>query len=954
MSLKIELTPTDLVQQDGQQLALLKIENRGRPRACAVSYRIGGRRDSIRGRISHGHSTRWISFAAVDAPRSLSVEVDDQTARTRVQPPRPWAIHLVNHTHTDLGYMDYQPNIDRAFYEFLLEAMVIVDQTKGFPEPARFRWTIETAYHLQNFERFASRRQLRALVGHLRRGSIEATAGFLQMTDLPGTEQVLRSFDFISDFARRHRIPVNSGMACDVNGWPWVYPAALHDLGVHNLSVAINDYMARCPLHRPTPFWWESPDGKRVLVWHGEVYLLGNRFGIDKGVDESMAGVAEYLSDLARRGYPYGRVLLLMSGTPSDCAPPTIRPSLTARAWSRRFINPTLRLDTLSRWFQYVRRTWPDEIPAYRGHWPDYWAFGLGSAADEVRYAREAQHLASAVGIAASFLGATGQSARFAADSLTQIYDAAQLACEHTWGASSSVAQPQGDFAKMQWQYKRRHFYEARLESESAFTAVLGRIGHAALPDSLSVVVYNPLPWPRSGVAELECVQRPLSGYRIDRLTDAETGRAVPYWHERRQDPLDELRIPLKDVPATGYKVLAVVKDAPPKVLKWSVTRDPKDSLENRYYRVRVNPRTGQVRSIFDKQLRRELVRDHRGLSFGRIIHEQIPGPEPRAYSGHKQWREVLKRLDLQRSSATARALKRQELPGCFQQITFHGSCRGMTGLKTEVRLHEREKRIDFIWRLSLPEHPDPHAAYVAFPFAGASPRAWLEVPGAAMEPGVDQIPTTCYDFYTVQNFVRVETESAAVTLVPRDSPLVQVNEISTFRFREKLPRFNGVVVAWLFNNYWDTNFPASQPGEHLFRFSLSSGRKRTHDMAASYRFAYGVANPLRARFFPESPLQHTGVLPSLPPTRSFVRVEPENVILVGVGPARDQKGYLFRLQEVAGQRTRCVLVFPELEPRRAFVTDLYGCNARRVTSRNHRIRLILKPHELATVKVAF
>jgi len=100
--------------------------------------------------------------------------------------------------------------------------------------------------------------------------------------------------------------------------------------------------------------------------------------------------------------------------------------------------------------------------------------------------------------------------------------------------------------------------------------------------------------------------------------------------------------------------------------------------------------------------------------------------------------------------------------------------------------------------------------------------------------------------------------------------------------------------------------------------------------------------------------LQPTGGSPSLSPTRSFVRVEPENVILVGVGPARDQKGYLFRLQEVAGQRTRCVLVFPELQTRRALVTDLYGGNARPVISRNHRVRLILAPHELATVKVAF
>jgi len=952
--IKCELVSTDLVRRNGQRLVLLRIDNDARSRSVVVGWRIGGHAESMRLTVPHGPSTHWISFPAVAAAGSIRLEIDGQVLRVRIRASRTWTIHLVNHTHTDIGYTDYQPSIRRDFYRFLLEAMALVEQTKTFPEPARFRWSIETSYHLRNFCRFASRPQLRELIGHLRRGTIDVAANFLQMTDLPNTDQVIRSFHFIRDFARRYRIPLGAAMACDINGLPWVYPAALHDLGVCNLAMAINDDSARCPLKRPTPLWWESPDGKRVLVWHGEQYHLGNHFGIERGVEDCMAGVAEYLSHLAAQGYPYNHVLLQVSGTYADNSPPAVGPCLTARDWNRRFANPAMRLDTMSRWFAQVRRMLSDDVPVYRGHWPDYWAHGLGSAADEIRYARETQHLLSAAGVAATYVSATDRSWEFPAATLERAYNEAELANEHTWGAYCSVSEPERDWSKIQWQYKRDPFYRARMDSELALSAALERIGRAALRGLPGVVVYNPLAWTRSGVVELDSVYRPLPGYVVERLVDARTRRTVPYWRKYQYGTLLELRIPIRDVPATGYSVLPVVKRAAPKLLEWASANAPPNVMENRYYRIRVAARTGQLQSIYDKRLRLELVGNNKAFPFGRIIQEQLPGPEARGWVNRRDRKALFNARAFRRSAATAKTLRRAGLPGCFQEITFSGACRGLTRLTTTIRLHEREKRIDLIWRLALDDHPDPQAAYVPFSFAGSRPRIWLEVPGAAMQPGVDQIPTTCCDFYTVQNFVRIEAGRAAMTLVPRDTPLVQSNEISTFHFRRKLPRFNGTVVAWLFNNYWHTNFPTRQPGEHLFRFSITSGPARLHGMADSYRFAYHVANPLRARFLPESHSHRRDRSKRRAASGSFVAIEPENVLLLSSAPATGGRGYVLRLQETAGQRTRAVLRFAELKPRQASVTDLYEGNPRPAATRGRTVRVVLAPRELATVKLVF
>ena len=78
------------------------------------------------------------------------------------------------------------------------------------------------------------------------------------------------------------------------------------------------------------------------------------------------------------------------------------------------------------------------------------------------------------------------------------------------------------------------------------------------------------------------------------------------------------------------------------------------------------------------------------------------------------------------------------------------------------------------------------------------------------------------------------------------------------------------------------------------------------------------------------------------------------NVILLSIGPVNGSDGCLFWLQETAGRRTRAVLRFDELRPRRALITDLYGGNARLATTRGRSVRLVLPPHGLASVTVRF
>ena len=59
------------------------------------------------------------------------------------------------------------------------------------------------------------------------------------------------------------------------------------------------------------------------------------------------------------------------------------------------------------------------------------------------------------------------------------------------------------------------------------------------------------------------------------------------------------------------------------------------------------------------------------------------------------------------------------------------------------------------------------------------------------------------------------------VVVASPDIPLVQVNGINTGKWQESLPAHNGLVMSWVMNNYWFTNFPAAQGGRFAWRYRL-------------------------------------------------------------------------------------------------------------------------------------
>ncbi len=137
-------------------------------------------------------------------------------------------------------------------------------------------------------------------------------------------------------------------------------------------------------------------------------------------------------------------------------------------------------------------------------------------------------------------------------------------------------------------------------------------------------------------------------------------------------------------------------------------------------------------------------------------------------------------------------------------------------------------------------------AVYHAFPIASSAPEVYLDTPGAVLRPGVDQVSGTATDWHSIQQYFAVSDTDYTLTVASPDVPLVQVNGINTGKWQEELPAHNGLVMSWVTNNYWFTNFPASQWGKVTYRYSLS-GYPESFNARLSSEFAACIRRPFIA-----------------------------------------------------------------------------------------------------------
>jgi alpha-mannosidase len=362
-------------------------------------------------------------------------------------------IHLVHHSHTDVGFTHDQPVLWDLQRRFLDRALALADRDADRDGPDAFRWTVETTAPLLRWLDETPEEDVERFFELEARGRIEVTALPANVTPLYGPAETVEGLRPVRCL-RERGADVRHAMNCDVNGQNWPLADALMDAGVEALSMAINDHFGGSPFDRPHVFRWVAPSGRELLALDGFHYGFGDRLGIGRDAEElaerSLPRLADHLDAV---GYPL-EVLPVQTFHPfGDNAPPADFGDFV-REWNDREDVadgelPRIRLATPADFWSVVDEH-RDALPTHRGDWTDFWNFGADSSARETAVNRESRRRLHTADALEAVLGAIGAPAgnrdparRAAPETRERAWWKLLFYDEHTWGANTAVRGPE-------------------------------------------------------------------------------------------------------------------------------------------------------------------------------------------------------------------------------------------------------------------------------------------------------------------------------------------------------------------------------------------------------------------------------------------------------------------------------------------------------------------------------
>ena len=464
-------------------------------------------------------------------------------------------------------------------------------------------------------------------------------------------------------------------------------------------------------------------------------------------------------------------------------------------------------------------------------------------------------------------------------------------------------------------------FYrQARERSERALDFSLKTISSQidTRGPGLPVVVYNPLFWDRTEPAVAEIVVPPDAaatepGGGTVRMTDGD-GKDIACQILQRRVRGDGVAYRVlflaEGVPSLGYKLYRVIPAEKDRTWTTGLMAGAGE-LENEFLKVRLDPKTGWIASLYDKTAKREVL-----AGPGNVLEAVVD--EPKEMSA---WELGLKGLSgrIGEGGATVELVEKGPVRAVirvrsrFQDSTF----------EQDLTLYAGLPRLDCLTRLDWRERNIMIKA--AFPLALKSPAARFEIPYGSIARPTDGTEVPALRWIDVSE----STGEYGAALL---------ND-AKYGFDVKGPVMRMSLVHG--PTYPD---PEADRGRQEFLYSIVPHRGDWKSAELTRR-GFEVNNPLITRV----PMVHGGALAK---AHSFIKVGPSNVIVSAV---KKEMGYaewglIVRLYETAGEKAEARLELPwNVEASEA---DLIERSTGKALGTGTTITVPLAPYEIKTIRL--
>lgn len=760
-------------------------------------------------------------------------------------------VYVIHHSHTDIGYTDLQEWVILNQADYIRRVLSILAK----PENADFRWNCETLFCVEEFFKTASEQEKEQFCRLAAQGKIGLSANYLNFTDLADCQIYGDRLRQWQAYFREKGCTMKTAMMADINGISMGYRDAMLDNGVEFLFTNIHCHHGMYPLHQnQNAYWWENAAGKRLLVWNGEHYSMGNVLGIlpakgpnymihdylgddrilDDPIEALHRNLEDYLGLCEANAYPYDFILTSVSGVWCDNAPPEAELLRMIQAYNRRY-GQDVRLQMVS--LQEVYAAIAGKLrnaPVYRGDLTDWWANGVGSTPYAVKHYREAQHryqLCQRLDpeLERHYPALT----RTAQDNLL-------LYAEHTWGHSNTISNPCHTMV-LNLDLRKTGYASNAHEAASKMLHTIARQKGDILR------YYNPSGAIRvcnvSETTAPQLVEFYIEGEEINaaEVQDAQ-GRVIPCQvsaHPRGRKigfldtfaPFEERTYTYRKIPNVyaprnvrqcyegAESVRDLVNDYDP------VTYRLPYGFENDWFSLAYRYHEG-ITSFVDKRTGRELLGE--GVApFFTPLYEQTSICNNNSCPEYEERRRLGRNIRGQHAQLYAGTLEEVscvERGPVFTELCLRYSLPGTVRANMVLRFYAAAPRIDFRLELGKTLSSDIESVFLPLTLALPDRTTCLRKGTEAFRPGMDQLPGACMEYYMSDHGLAFLSPEGSALIATRDTPLVYMGEMRHHPIQlcdNKRENNQRPIYSWIMNNTWETNFKMDLSGYCEFNYTL-------------------------------------------------------------------------------------------------------------------------------------
>jgi alpha-mannosidase len=731
-------------------------------------------------------------------------------------------------------------------------------------------------------------------------------------------------------YKQAYGVDVRIGWNPDSFGYTWQLPQIYKKSGVDYFvtqKMTWND-TNQLPFKL---FWWESPDGSKVLAYFPHDYANGNlsplRLSADLAQARQRSTGMNDMMDLYGIGDHGGgptRAILdegMHWATPST--PPKVMPKIEFGLAQNYFSTVEKEIAPESKvWdYQSIAKGYTPP-PAVEGKvsiptWKEemYFEYHRGVMTTQANHKRNMRQSEVEVLDAEKWASLAWLDGRkYPGGELTEDWKKVLFNQFHDLAAGSGIGiiykDAQKDYDVVR--YSTDEIAASSLETVDERVNTAGPGAGAGTP----VVVYNPLGWERSGEVTVHA--------RVSKGGVSATGAQVVEVKPDEKTGFADVTLHVLHVPALGYKVVWIGSRGAAERDEHAVSaKEAGDSisLENEMLRVTVNKQNGCLTSLFEKKGNFEALAS--GVCGNQL---QFFKDNPKDYDA---WNIDPGTLDV--PPATIEHADSVELLKTAEptiRVTSHmGNSKFVQTIGLSANGDEVNVDNQFDW------HESHILLKAAFQLAASGPFATYEIPYGTI------------DRATTRNnsWEKAQFEVPAMRWADLGDGQHGFSLINNTKYGYDAVG-NLLRLTLLRSAKWPD--PEADMGHHHFAYALYPHTGTWKD-AMTERRGYEYNYPLTA----EVTSAHPGTLPA---THSFASVAPENVVLTAVKKAEDANGLIFRVFEWAGKDATVELHVPAGATRATVTNMMETPEGEPLPVTGDVVKAPIHPYEILTVRVDY